>query len=1076
MSKINRINKQANDIFKENKKLERINNISIKKSKSTYKLIIIELLIITLIIKTYSYYQIKNKFANITIKIKKTNSGNIFYYKFSTQFYPNKIKINNIEQKNIKNNDFAFDEDINIVELIWENNDINSCKNMFRENQNIIEIDLNNFDITRSTSMWCMFKKCNNLIAVNLTKLDTSNIEQMNGLFHFCSSLTSIDLSNFNTSKVTMIDYMFSDCINLEYINIKNFNNNSLTIYHNFFDNLPENVIICINKENMKNVLNQLENKTCYSIDCSNTWRKKQKKLIDKTNSCVDSCSNEIQYKYEYNGKCYENCINTINNENIDICNYYFDDTDNLFKECYSTCKTCKMGGTITNNNCDECKNGYILLDEPNNKNNCFKCNYYYYIDRLNNLFCTDDFSCPKKHDKFIFEKRKCINLCQNDNRYKLEYNGSCVMDCPNGTFIYNNKFCQEYNKSKANMNEQASSNFYTGVLSGEVDFSNLTGNSSLYTEKISDDLTMSAGTTEALKNSIDLGNCVDELKQYYNISKSQSLILIKSNFSSNYSLVSKVGYDLIDPTSSSILNLSYCNTTEDKLYLPVIINENIKFIYDPNSDYYNDNCFSYTTENGTDIILKDRQKEFINKNLSLCDNNCVYIDYDSINKQSICTCDIRNKAKTITELMNSQNQVPDEFISNEESKSSSSVLSIKCMNALFTSNALKTNYLSYILLYIIFYFLISIIFFIKCGFNILKNEINKIIKKKENESAKKKRNQIKDRRRTLFNNNQNNMNMNINKIKNYPPRKSEIRFMSTDNQGKHYQRVPRSSMQNMNNHKLLTKFIGDNSQSGMNDKKETKEKKISKNKNRLKSKKNLKINLIKYKFKDYEINTMNYQEAILYDNRSCFEYYLSLIKTKHPLIFAFCPTKDYNIIIIKSCIFFLSFAICFAINFIFIDEKIIHKIYEEGGKYNIIFFLQKIGISFIIFHIITIFIKLIFLSERNILEIKKQKKLTVANDIKDKVIKKLKIKYIFFFLLGIIFLWVFWLFLSSFSAVYKNTQIILIKNTLISFAISLIYPFFINIFPCLLRIISLSGKNRNLGCIYNSSKFFQLL
>ena len=208
MSKINRINKQTNDSFKENKKLERINNISIKKNKATYKLIIIELLIITLIIKTYSFYQFKNKFANITIKIKKTNSGNIFYYKFSTQFYPNKIKINNIEQKNIKNNNFAFDEDINIVELIWENNDINSCKNMFRENQNIIEIDLNNFDITRATSMWCMFKSCNNLAAVNLTKLDTSNIIEMNGLFHFCSSLTSIDLSNFNTLKVTMIDFI----------------------------------------------------------------------------------------------------------------------------------------------------------------------------------------------------------------------------------------------------------------------------------------------------------------------------------------------------------------------------------------------------------------------------------------------------------------------------------------------------------------------------------------------------------------------------------------------------------------------------------------------------------------------------------------------------------------------------------------------------------------------------------------------------------------------------------------------------------------------------------------------------
>ena len=55
---------------------------SFNSSISSVLLIIIELLIITLIIKTYSYYQVKNKFANITIKInKKSILYLLFYYK-----------------------------------------------------------------------------------------------------------------------------------------------------------------------------------------------------------------------------------------------------------------------------------------------------------------------------------------------------------------------------------------------------------------------------------------------------------------------------------------------------------------------------------------------------------------------------------------------------------------------------------------------------------------------------------------------------------------------------------------------------------------------------------------------------------------------------------------------------------------------------------------------------------------------------------------------------------------------------------------------------------------------------------
>ena len=102
----------------------------------------------------------------------------------------------------------------------------------------------------------------------------------------------------------------------------------------------------------------------------------------------------------------------------------------------------------------------------------------------------------------------------------------------------------------------------------------------------------------------------------------------------------------------------------------------------------------------------------------------------------------------------------------------------------------------------------------------------------------------------------------------------------------------------------------------------------------------------------------MDYEDAIKYDKRSFCEYYISLLKRKHPLLFGFCPFKDYNSIIIKSCIFFLSFGIYYAINFVFFNENMIHKIYEDGGKYNIFYFLPTLSISFAISHVLTIIIK----------------------------------------------------------------------------------------------------------------------
>ena len=102
---------------------------------------------------------------------------------------------------------------------------------------------------------------------------------------------------------------------------------------------------------------------------------------------------------------------------------------------------------------------------------------------------------------------------------------------------------------------------------------------------------------------------------------------------------------------------------------------------------------------------------------------------------------------------------------------------------------------------------------------------------------------------------------------------------------------------------------------------------------------------------------------------------------------------------IIKLCIFSLSFSIYYAVNFAFFDDNIMHKIYEIGGKYDVLYFLPKITISFAISYYITVIIKLIFLSERNIFLIRAQPTLSGASTVADKEKKNLVIKYIIFFI-----------------------------------------------------------------------------
>ena len=61
------------------------------------------------------------------------------------------------------------------------------------------------------------------------------------------------------------------------------------------------------------------------------------------------------------------------------------------------------------------------------------------------------------------------------------------------------------------------------------------------------------------------------------------------------------------------------------------------------------------------------------------------------------------------------------------------------------------------------------------------------------------------------------------------------------------------------------------------------------------------------------------------------------------------------------------------------------------------------------------------------------------------------------------------------FGVIYRNTQLHLLKDTLISIGLSLILPFIIYLLPGLFRIPALANKHKKRECLYNFSKFFQL-
>ena len=557
--------------------------------------------------------------------------------------------------------------------------------------------------------------------------------------------------------------------------------------------------------------------------------------------------------------------------------------------------------------------------------------------------------------------------------------------------------------------------------------------------------------------STIDLGECEYKLKGKYNISLNDSLYILKIEAYLNDMKIPKIEYEVYYPLNNNFtkLDLSLCKDININISIPVDIPINELDKYNASSGLYNDLCYTLS-ENGTDKTLKDRQNDFVNNNMMICEENCEFIYYDNELKKASCSCSVKEEISLLTDIkINSK-----VFLSNfMNTNNFANFKLIKCIHLLFNLNNLLKNSANYLILIILIISIITIFIFALCDYLHIKNTINEISEAKKNGKKNRVSKYInKTRKKTVIISNDINGNIDSNKRimnriltnnKNTKKRKSKAKksFIEINNKGSKKQK----SVIN-NRTKKSKQSISVLNKNNTPDKKKDKEDEI--------------ISL-----KDYEMNSLQYKEAIKIDKRTYLQYYLSLLRTKHLIIFTFFNNNDYNSKIIKIYIFALNIAATYTINAMFYSETIMHRIYMESGKFNFIQQLPEMIYSSLITALINTLIKSFGLCQNNILKIKQCNKESLE-DKKEKETKNIKYKIILFFIITYILLFFFWIFLGCFCSVYKNTQIHLLKEVLSSFAISNITPFFIQIFPVIVRIPALRIKS---NCLYKFSKILQI-
>ena len=227
--------------------------------------------------------------------------------------------------------------------------------------------------------------------------------------------------------------------------------------------------------------------------------------------------------------------------------------------------------------------------------------------------------------------------------------------------------------------------------------------------------------------------------------------------------------------------------------------------------------------------------------------------------------------------------------------------------------------------------------------------------------------------------------------------------------------------------------------------------------------------NLYKRSKDDYNLQDLDYEQAILYDNRTFMKIYWAFLVDTQIILGTFCTENYLTLFIIKLSFLVFTFQISFFLNAFFYTDEYISNAYHNNGVLDFFSGLPKSIYSLLVTMIITNLLDKLSSSKSELSAIIRRKKgnenyLHIINIALKKLRNKLIIYFFLVFCLGALFLY----YVCAFCSVYHYSQKYWFIGCVESFLIDSLIAIIICIFLSLFRYLSIKRHIKYLYILTN--------
>ena len=355
-----------------------------------------------------------------------------------------------------------------------------------------------------------------------------------------------------------------------------------------------------------------------------------------KATQCLACNSGEGYYeKVEDDtvAQTYKSCVTeAISNDG------YYRGSDDKYHKCHPACLTCNEGPDMVNHihRCTSCRGPHGKA-HPYIESNCVQeCEdnnpYYIDINNYNEYTCVTDKTCPQDYPYLTHSTNECVQVCDS-NLYTLNMN--CVETCPDDTILdEQTRTCMYTERCKKT--EQFSSNLANTVEQYIDGYANEYIDTYFFTDKhVNIIYNKDEGYQVVIYKSeicakefiadlpeIQLATCPTKLREHYNIADDVPLTFLKM-LRERAGQPRQMSYALYNSETGERLDLTICEGEKVEVMVPINQTEGVNVtqatmfaelgvdVFNSSDPFFNDICFRYTAENGRDVPLEERRKQF---------------------------------------------------------------------------------------------------------------------------------------------------------------------------------------------------------------------------------------------------------------------------------------------------------------------------------------------------------------------------------------------------------------------------------------------------------------------------------